>query len=177
MTRSSVNHRQPADPEFGQQFVTGSHKLDEAQIRPSQRGWHTAAITMRLLVDSGVPLAGGLIGLGGCLKWPRPVRPSDVLTVHREITEVTPSKPDRGTIGIKAETRNQRADACRASQRHFSCRAGAEPGDSSRRRLLVCFTPDSGPFAQSAECLRWARNGHPSAICWFPADCDPTQRP
>ena len=73
-------------------------------------GWHTAAITMRLLVDSGVPLAGGLIGLGGSLKWPRPARPGDILTVYGEITEVTPSKPDRGTIGIKAETRNQRGD-------------------------------------------------------------------
>ena len=73
-------------------------------------GWHTAAITMRLLVEGGVPLAGGLIGLGGSLRWPRPARPGDVLTVHGEITEVTPSKPDRGTIAIKAETRNQRGE-------------------------------------------------------------------
>ena len=123
------------DLSVGQQFVTGSHTLDEAQIKAFAAqfdpqpfhldaalakatlfkglvasGWHTAAITMRLLVDSGVPLAGGLIGLGGSLKWPRPVRPGDVLTVYGEITEVTPSKPDRGTIGIKAETRNQRGD-------------------------------------------------------------------
>jgi acyl dehydratase len=62
------------------------------------------------LVDSGVPLAGGLIGLGGSIKWPRPARPGDVLTVYEDITEVTPSKPDRGTIGINAETRNQRGD-------------------------------------------------------------------
>jgi acyl dehydratase len=123
------------DLSVGQQFVTGSHTLDEAQIKAFAAqfdpqpfhldaelakatlfkglvasGWHTAAITMRLLVDSGVPLAGGLIGLGGSLKWPRPARPGDVLTVYGEITEVTPSKPDRGTIGIKAETRNQRGD-------------------------------------------------------------------
>ena len=123
------------DLSVGQQFVTGSHALDEAQIKAFAAqfdpqpfhldaelakatlfkglvasGWHTAAITMRLLVDSGVPLAGELIGLGGSLKWPRPTRPGDVLTVYGEITEVTPSKPDRGTIGIKAETRNQRGD-------------------------------------------------------------------
>jgi acyl dehydratase len=123
------------DLSVGQPFVTGSHTLDEAQIKAFAAqfdpqpfhldaelakatpfkglvasGWPTAAITMRLLVDSGVPLAGGLIGLGGSLKWPRPARPGDVLTVYGEITEVTPSKPDRGTIGIKAETRNQRGD-------------------------------------------------------------------
>jgi acyl dehydratase len=73
-------------------------------------GWHTAAITMRLLVDSGIPLAGGSIGLGGSLKWPRPARPGDVLTVRGEITDVTPSKADRGTITIKAETLSQRGD-------------------------------------------------------------------
>ena len=123
------------DLSVGQPFATGSHTLDEAQIKAFAAqfdpqpfhldeegakatlfkglvasGWHTAAITMRLLVDSGVPLAGGLIGLGGSLKWPRPTRPGDVLTVYGEITEVTPSKPDRGTIGIKADTRIQRGD-------------------------------------------------------------------
>jgi acyl dehydratase len=123
------------DLSVGQRFVTGSHTLDEAQIKAFAAefdpqpfhldaeaakatlfkglvasGWHTAAITMRLLVDSGLPLAGGLIGLGGSLQWPRPARPGDVLTVHGEIREVTPSKPDRGTIAIKAETRTQRGD-------------------------------------------------------------------
>jgi len=123
------------DLSVGQQFVTGSHTLDEAQIKAFATefdpqpfhldaeaakgtlfkgliasGWHTAAITMRLLVESSIPLAGGLIGLGGSLRWPRPARPGDVLTVHGEITEITRSKPDRGTIAIKAETRNQRGD-------------------------------------------------------------------
>jgi acyl dehydratase len=123
------------DLSVGQRFVTGLHALDEAQIEAFARefdpqpfhldpeaaketlfkglvasGWHTAAITMRLLVESGIPLAGGLIGLGGSLKWPRPARPGDVLSVHGEIMEVTPSKPDRGTIIIKAETHNQRGE-------------------------------------------------------------------
>ena len=37
-------------------------------------GWHTMALTMRMLVES-VPLAGGIIGFGGEIGWPRPVRP------------------------------------------------------------------------------------------------------
>jgi acyl dehydratase len=125
------------DLSVGQRFETGSHALDESQIKTFAAqfdpqpfhldaeaakttlfkglvasGWHTAAITMRLLVESGVPLAGGIIGLGGTIKWPRPTRPGDVLTVHGEITEVTPSlsRQDRGTITISAETRNQCGD-------------------------------------------------------------------
>src|ERR1700752_442712 len=45
-------------------------------------GWHTAAITMSLLVKSGMPIAGGLIGAGGEIQWPKPVRPGDVLQVE-----------------------------------------------------------------------------------------------
>lgn len=67
---------------------------------------------MRLLVESGVPLAGGIVGMGASVKWPRPTYPGDVLTVYGEITEVTPSRsrPDRGTIEVVAETRNQRGE-------------------------------------------------------------------
>ena len=73
-------------------------------------GWHTAAITMRLLVTSGIPLAWGMIGAECSLRWPNPARPGDILTVHGEVTEVKPSRlrPDRGTISISAETRNHR---------------------------------------------------------------------
>jgi hypothetical protein len=41
-------------------------------------GWHTAAITMRLLVEGGAPIAGGIIGAGGEITWPRPSRPGDI---------------------------------------------------------------------------------------------------
>src|SRR5262249_22821956 len=73
-------------------------------------GWHTAAITMRLLVESGLPLAGGIIGAGGEINWPKPTRPGDVLRVVSEIEQVTPSRsrPDRGTVRVRSETRNQR---------------------------------------------------------------------
>lgn len=75
-------------------------------------GWHTAAVTMRLLVEGGPPFAGGLIGTGGEIRWPAPTRAGDVLRVHAEIAELTPSKsrPDRGTVIVRSETRNQRGE-------------------------------------------------------------------
>ena len=72
-------------------------------------GWHTAAITMRLLVESGLPLRGGIIGTGGEVSWPRPTRPGDTLTVFSEIEAIIPSRsrPERGLIRVRSETRNQ----------------------------------------------------------------------
>ena len=71
-------------------------------------GWHTAAVTMRLLV-SCTPLMGGLIGAGGEIAWPRPVRPGDVLHVESEILEIKPSRsrPDRGIVTVRSTTINQ----------------------------------------------------------------------
>jgi acyl dehydratase len=73
-------------------------------------GWHTAAITMKLLVESGLPLNGGIVGVGGEVSWPRPTRPGDTLTVVSEIEEVIPSRsrPERGMVRVRSETRNQR---------------------------------------------------------------------
>jgi acyl dehydratase len=73
-------------------------------------GWHTAAITMRLLVTSNLNLAGGAIGLGvDEMRFPKPVRPGDTLRLELEIVEIRPSrsKPDRGTARIRYTTRNQ----------------------------------------------------------------------
>lgn len=69
-------------------------------------GWHTAAMTMRLFVDSGFDLAGGIIGAGGSLTWPRPVRPGDVLSLRIEVLELRPSrsKPDRGMVKARLTT-------------------------------------------------------------------------
>jgi acyl dehydratase len=71
-------------------------------------GWHTAAITMRLLVDQGF-LADGLVGLGVEIAWPRPTRPGDTLSVQGEVLEIVPSKSraDRGIVVMRNETRNQ----------------------------------------------------------------------
>src|SRR5580658_6803895 len=74
-------------------------------------GWHTAAMSMRLIIDS-VPIAGGIIGTGGELTWPRPTRPGDTLHVETEVLEITPSRsrPDRGTAIIRCTTLNQHGE-------------------------------------------------------------------
>jgi acyl dehydratase len=73
-------------------------------------GWHTAAMTMRLLVESDLKPAGGMIGAGfDELRWPRPVRPGDELHVESEVLEVRGSKsrPNQGVIKVKMTTLNQ----------------------------------------------------------------------
>jgi acyl dehydratase len=125
------------DLRVGQRFVSGTHRIDEGQIRAFAQqfdpqlfhldaeaakatlfeglvasGWHTAAITMRLLVESGLPIAGGIIGAGGEITWPNPTRPGDVLQVESEVLELRPSRsrPDRGTATVRSQTRNQRGE-------------------------------------------------------------------
>jgi acyl dehydratase len=71
-------------------------------------GWHTAATTMRLLVES-VPFFGGLIGAGAQISWPRATRPGDAIRLRSEVTAVTPSRsrPERGMVNMRCETVNQ----------------------------------------------------------------------
>jgi acyl dehydratase len=81
-------------------------------------GWHTAALTMRLLVDSDLKPAGGIIGAGfDELRWPLPVRPGDELRVESEILEVRQlkSRADRGVVKVKTTTLNQRGEAVQVS--------------------------------------------------------------
>ena len=121
------------DLEVGQEFTSGTHPLDADQIiafasqfdpQPfhldpeaaresffqglAASGWHTMAITMRLLVDS-MPFAQGIFGAGGEISWPRPTRPGDILRVKSRITEIRPSrsKPDRGMVLVNSLTLNQ----------------------------------------------------------------------
>lgn len=73
-------------------------------------GWHTAALTMRLLVESELKPAGGLVGAGfDEFRWPRPVRPGDELHIESEVLEVRPSKsrPTQGIIKVRTTTLNQ----------------------------------------------------------------------
>jgi acyl dehydratase len=73
-------------------------------------GWHTAALTMRLLVAGTLQLVGGLIGLGAEeLRWSRPVHPGDVLRVECEVLELRPSKSHhgRGLVRVRNTTLNQ----------------------------------------------------------------------
>ncbi len=74
-------------------------------------GWHTAAVTMRLLVQSELRVVGGLIGAGlDEVKWPRSVKPGDTLRVVPEVLEVRPlkSRPQNGLVRVKVETINQK---------------------------------------------------------------------
>jgi acyl dehydratase len=103
---------------FARQFDPQPFHLDDAAARSSvfaglaASGWHTAAITMRLLVTSGPRLAGGLVGASVKLDWKAPTRPSDVLHVRSEVVEITPSRsrPDRGTVVLRSSTLNQHGD-------------------------------------------------------------------
>jgi acyl dehydratase len=76
-------------------------------------GWHTMALTMRLLVDGGAPIAGGIIGAGAEeLRWPKPVRPGDELTVESEVLEIRPSRsrPTQGLMKMRSTTFNQNGE-------------------------------------------------------------------
>ena len=122
---------------IGQQFTTGEHAMTEAEIIAFARqfdpqpfhtdpeaakntffaglaasGWHTAAVTMRLLVDGGPRFAGGMIGGGGELTWPKPTHPGDVLHVVSTIEAITPSRsrPERGMVLLRSETLDQRGE-------------------------------------------------------------------
>jgi acyl dehydratase len=101
---------------FAAEFDPQPFHMDEAAARHSlfgrlvASGWHTAAITMRLLVDGEMKVAGGSIGAGvEEMKWPRPVYPGDVLRVESEVLEVRPSRsnPERGIVRVRSTTLNQ----------------------------------------------------------------------
>jgi len=100
---------------FAAEFDPQPFHLDEQAARQTifrglaASGWHTAALTMRLLVASFKP-AGGLIGASlDELSWPRPVRPGDELRIEIEILEIRPSKsrPEQGIVKIRVTTLNQ----------------------------------------------------------------------
>jgi acyl dehydratase len=121
------------DLHVGQSFVSRTHALDAEQIKRfaadydpqpfhlsdegakgtmfgtlAASGWHTMALTMRLLVES-VPLADGLIGASTEVSWPRPTRPGMVLQAFSEIADIRPSKskPDMAIVTLRSETRDQ----------------------------------------------------------------------
>ena len=81
-------------------------------------GWHTAAITMRLLVTSGIPLAGGIIGAGVDVAWPTATRPGDQLHVEGEVVDIhTPkSHSSRGLISLTYDTVNQDGEVRQSSK-------------------------------------------------------------
>ena len=109
---------------FASEFDPQPFHLDEAEARASlfrglaASGWHTAAVTMRLLVDSPFRPAGGIVGTGfDELRWPRPVRPGDELRVESEVLEVRPSKsrPGQGLVKVRTNTLNQKGEVVQTS--------------------------------------------------------------
>jgi acyl dehydratase len=121
------------DLHVGQSWVSEPHAIDAAQIKAfaadydpqpfhldeeaakkslfqglAASGWHTAALTMRMLVDT-VPLAEGLVGAELELAWPKPTRPGMALQLFSEIVDIRPSrsKPDMAIVTMRNETRDQ----------------------------------------------------------------------
>ena len=105
--------------DFAAEFDPQPFHLDETAAQASifkglaASGWHTAAIAMRLLVTGGLPLANGIIGLGGEITWPRPTRPGDSLHVDSEILDITPSrsKPNQAVVSVRSTMVNQKDES------------------------------------------------------------------
>jgi acyl dehydratase len=122
----------------GQTFVSGTYGMDAARIKEFASefdpqpfhldedaaaasifkgliasGWHTAAVAMRLLATGSLQPAGGFVGLGGEIAWPRPTRPGDVLHLESEILEITPSrsKPHQGVVTVRSTMLNQNGES------------------------------------------------------------------
>ena len=109
---------------FAAEFDPQPFHLDETAARDTifrglaASGWHTAAVTMRLLVESDLKPAGGIVGAGfDEFRWPRPVRPGDELRVEIEVLEVRPSRsrPDQGLLKVRTTTLNQMGEPVQIS--------------------------------------------------------------
>lgn len=132
--RPAVKTHHLEDLAVGDRFVTGSLTVTAEEIKAfagvydrqpfhldeqaaeatffaglAASGWHTAALSMRLLTEGATPFAWGIVGAGGEIVWPRPTRPGDTLTVETEILEIVPSKSrgDRGMVTVRNRTLNQ----------------------------------------------------------------------
>jgi acyl dehydratase len=106
--------------EYARQFDPQSFHVDEEAAKQSMfggliaSGWHTGAMFIRMLNDHAIPGAAttGAIGFDG-LKWLKPVRPGDVLSVETRVTEKidTPNRHGTGTVKIESRVLDQRDEA------------------------------------------------------------------
>jgi acyl dehydratase len=104
---------------FAQEFDPQPFHLDDGAAKTTlfqglaASGWHTAALTMRMLTAGGMPLATGVIGVGGEIAWPKPVRPGDTLRVESEVLAIVPSrsKPNQAMVTMRSTTTNQYGEA------------------------------------------------------------------
>ena len=136
----TMNHEKDLfldDLYVGQRFASGTYRMDEERIKSfaaefdpqpfhldeaaargsvfgglAASGWHTAAVAMKLLVTGELPMANGIIGLGGELTWPKPTRPGDTPRVESEIVEILPyrSKANQAVVRVKSTTLNQNGE-------------------------------------------------------------------
>ncbi|WP_118132958.1 MaoC family dehydratase [Oceanicella sp. SM1341] len=122
------------DLSVGQRFLSGTFTLSEDCLKGFARaydpqpfhlddiaaratlfgglaasGWQTAAITMKLLVEGASQLAGGIIGAGAEIRWPRPTRAGDTLQVESEVVRIIAprARPRQGVVVMRNRTRNQ----------------------------------------------------------------------
>jgi acyl dehydratase len=124
---------------FAAEFDPQPFHLDEESARDTffrglaASGWHTAALTMRLLVDSPLKPVAGIIGAGGEISWPKPTRPGDELRLESEILEVRPSqsRPDRGMVKVRTKTLNQNGDTVQILVANLIVLRRSVPADES----------------------------------------------
>ena len=137
VTNSTMKERFFEDLKIGDRFKSETYKVTEEQIVSFARefdpqpfhldravgektifggliasGWHTAAITMRLFVQT-LNCAEGAIGLGvDELRWPAAVKAGDELQVEVEIVDLreSRSKPTHGVVRLRYVTTNQRGE-------------------------------------------------------------------
>jgi acyl dehydratase len=153
-TQTPDNQLYLDDLVVGQRFTSRTHVVDATEIKAFARqfdpqpfhldektakhaffgelvasGWHTAAITMRLLVETGLPLVGGIIAAGGEVSWPKPTRPGDTLAVKRDRGDNALSfAPRSGNVkgaqrNPKSARRNRSSPSRQADCAASSCKA------------------------------------------------------
>ena len=116
---TSGKHRVSVDEikSFARQYDPQPFHLDEEAAKDTlfaglaASGWHSAAITMKLLIGC-LPIANGLIGAGMEISWPIPTRPDDEVHVEVRIIAIKPSrsKPDMGIVTMQFDTLNQHGE-------------------------------------------------------------------
>lgn len=120
---------------FARQFDPQPFHLDEEAATDSffgglvASGWHTASLTMRLLVGSGIVPAGGLVGAAvEELRWLQPVRPGETLSIESEVLEIRPSSTrPQGRIKVRTNTLNGRGEVVQTMVSYMIAPSRASP--------------------------------------------------
>ncbi len=127
---------------FAAQYDPQPFHLDEEAGRRSvfgglaASGWHTAAMTMRMLVESDLWPNDGIVGAGmDELRWPRPVHPGDELHIETEILEVRPSRsrPEQGLVKARTTTFNGRGEPVQVLVANLVVPRRRPPGEDQQR--------------------------------------------